>query len=689
MSDLFDHLPDTPIHPISEPDAQKRLEDLKRRVAEHDYHYYVEDAPTISDYEYDALFREIQTLEQAFPSLLTSDSPTQRVGGAPLPAFASAVHHVPMLSLSNAFTDDEIVAFDKRVREALDNHDHAGDLEYDCGVKFDGLAVNLRFEHGVFVNGATRGDGITGEDITANLKTIRSIPLSLADAPPLIEVRGEVLMQKKDFETLNAQQLSRGEKTFVNPRNAAAGSLRQLDPKITAERRLTFFAYGVGETDWGQWSPPPTQSLLLAWLSRHRFLIGDERTVARSVDELLAFYRGIQQKRNDLPYAIDGVVYKVNPFHLQPIIGFVSRAPRFAVAHKFPAEEMKSVILDIDVQVGRTGVLTPVARLQPTFVGGVTVTNATLHNEDEIREKNIKIGDTVIVRRAGDVIPEVARVVLEARPNDARDFVMPKTCPVCGSRVIRQEDEAAARCTGGLYCAAQRKQALLHFASRRAMDIEGLGEKVVDQLVNQSLIQTPADIYRLTLETVAALDRMAEKSAANLLAAIEKSKHTTLARFIFALGIRHVGEQTARDLAQSLGSLEALMRASLEQLLAVYDVGEVIAQSILRFFSEPHNREVLDQLLKAGIHWESPSITGGTGVLSGKIFVLTGTLPTLSRMEATQLIEAAGGKVSGSVSKKSHYVLAGENPGSTLAKAEALNITIIDEARLKALLLGA
>ncbi|MDR1530548.1 MAG: NAD-dependent DNA ligase LigA [Burkholderiales bacterium] len=665
--------------------AQKRVEELRAIIADHDYQYYVLDDPTVDDAKYDMLFRELQLLETQHPELVTPDSPTQRVSGSPLPAFSTLTHHVPMLSLNNAFSDTEVEAFDRRVREALPE---SSEIVYDCGVKFDGLAVSLRYENGLFIRGATRGDGQVGENISANLRTIASIPLKLNHAPPLLEVRGEVLMLKKDFHTLNEMQKQRSEKLFANPRNAAAGSLRQLDARITATRRLTFFAYGIGETDWGAIPPPTTQSVLLDYLSRLRFSIGDERKLAFSSQDLLSYYQYIHEKRERLPYDIDGVVYKVNDFAMQQIIGFVSRAPRFALAHKFPAEEMKSVVLDIDVQVGRTGVLTPVARLQPTFVGGVTVTNATLHNEDEIRFKNIYIGDTVIVRRAGDVIPEVARVVIEERPADAREFVMPKRCPVCGSETLRLAGEAATRCTGGLFCPAQRKQALLHFASRRAMDIDGMGEKIVEQLVDKELLKTPADIFSLREDDLSSLIRMGDKSATNLCAAIEKSKTSTFARFIFALGIRHVGEATARDLAQHYGTLEALMSADTESLQTVPDVGEVVAESIRHFFFEPHNIEVIRALLASGVHWLDEKKETAKGALSGFVFVLTGTLPSMTRDEATERIIAADGKVVGSVSQKTSYVLAGESPGSTLAKARKLNIPVIDEPRLLALIDG-
>ena len=666
--------------------AASRAAQLRREIGEHDYRYYVLDAPSVSDAEYDALMRELVALEAEYPSLVTSDSPTQRVGGAAASTFEPVTHRVPMLSLNNAFSDDEVEAFDRRVREATGE----SDIEYACEPKFDGLAISLVYEGGRFVRGATRGDGVTGENVTVNLRTVGAIPLALpVGAPPRIDVRGEVLMLRKHFERLNAEQQKKGEKVFVNPRNAAAGSLRMLDARVTASRKLAFFAYGIGDVDWGHVEPPATQDALMRVLESLRFPVTDERRVVRAAGGLLDYYRALGVRRNALPFDIDGVVYKVNSLALQQRLGFVSRAPRFAVAHKFPAEEMTTQVLGIDVQVGRTGALTPVARLSPVFVGGVTVTSATLHNEDEIRRKDVHIGDTVVVRRAGDVIPEVVRVVVDRRPPDAASFVMPTTCPQCGSAVERLPDEAIARCTGGLVCPAQRKQSLLHFASRRALDIEGLGDKLVDQLVDAAVVRTPADLYRLGVANLAALERMAEKSAANVHAAIERSKSTTLARFIYALGIRHVGETTARDLARHFGNLDALLDADEASLLDVPDVGPVLAQSIARFFAEPHNREVIAQLRAAGVHWrdEAPQRVPA-GPLAGKTFVLTGTLPAMSREAAKARIEAAGGKVAGSVSKKTDYVVAGSDAGSKLDKANALGVAIIDEDALIELLAG-
>jgi DNA ligase (NAD+) len=677
--------PATAAHPDRPPaGAAQRATALRRLIDEHDHRYYVLDAPTVSDAEYDALFRELQALEAQYPALATADSPTQRVGGAPATAFESVDHRVPMLSLGNAFSDAEVEAFDRRVREGLG----ADVVDYAVEPKFDGLAISLVYEDGAFTVGATRGDGASGENVTANLRTIGAIPLKLPDgAPPLLEVRGEVLMLRRDFETLNAAQAARGEKTFANPRNAAAGSLRQLDARITASRRLTFFAYGIGSVDWGETAPPPTHDALMCRLAALHLPVTAERAVVRGLDGLLDYYRRIGSRRDELPFDIDGVVYKVNDLAQQARLGFVSRAPRFALAHKFAAEEMATEVLAIDVQVGRTGALTPVARLKPVFVGGATVTNATLHNEDEVRRKDVHVGDTVIVRRAGDVIPEVVRVVPGTRSAHARAFVMPKVCPECGSAVVRLPDEAIARCTGGLVCPAQRKQLLLHFAGRRAMDIEGLGEKLTDQLVDAGIVATPADVYRLDAERLAGLERMAEKSAANVVAAIEKSKETTLERFVFALGIRHVGEATARDLARHFGSLDALMDADEAALLEAPDVGPVLAQSIARFFAEPHNREVIARLRAAGVRWrDQVPQRASPGRLAGMTLVLTGTLPGLTRDEAKALIEAQGGKVAGSVSARTNYVVAGSDAGSKLAKAQELGVAVLDEDGLRQLL---
>ena len=661
-----------------------RIHWLREELSRHGHAYYVLDQPTIPDAEYDTLFIELQRLETKHPDLITADSPTQRVGGVPLPEFAQVQHDVPMLSINNGFSEDDIRAFDRRVGEGLDQ---SGDVEYACELKFDGLAINLRYIDGVLVQAATRGDGSTGEDVTANIRTIHSIPLRLrTEHPPkIMDVRGEVLMFKVDFARLNQRQRDAGLKEFANPRNAAAGSLRQLDSRITAQRSLRFFAYGIGHLDGAEL--PDTHSALLDWYSELGIAVCAERAVARGADGLLKFFTDIGTRRASLAYDIDGVVYKVNRVQQQQALGFVSRAPRFAVAHKFPAEEATTTVLDINVQVGRTGAITPVARLAPVSVGGVTVTNATLHNEDEVRRKDIRIGDSVIVRRAGDVIPEVVAFVPERRPADAQEFLMPIACPVCGSAIIRPEDEAVARCSGGwLKCAAQRKGGLLHFVSRRAMDIEGLGEQLVEQLVDRGLVTTPADFYKLGLITLSELERMAEKSAQNVLDALTVSKSTTLPRFIYALGIRHVGESTAKTLARHFGTLDALMVANEEEILAVEDVGPVVAQSILGFLHDPLNRELIEQLRAAGVHWDESAVERQSQHLNGKTFVLTGTLPNLKRDEAQALIEAAGGKVSGSVSKKTSYVVAGEEAGSKLAKAEELGVPVLDEEALLQLL---
>ncbi len=665
---------------------------LRGEIERHNHAYYVFDAPTIPDAEYDKLFRELQGLEEKHPGLLTPDSPTQRVGAAPLKEFPTHVHGIPMLSLNNAFDPEEVEAFDKRVRDGLET---IAAIDYAVEPKFDGLAISLTYENGIFTCGATRGDGVTGEAVTPNLRTLHGIPLRLHGEgwPALIEVRGEVLMFKADFAELNARQRERGDKEFANPRNAAAGSLRQLDSRITAGRPLSFFAYGVGLG--GENLAVGTHGELMDRLAAWGFPVAAERRVVRGTRGLLGYFAEIGEIRPGLPYDIDGVVYKVNRLDWQALLGFVSRAPRFAIAHKFPAEEALTEVLGIDVQVGRTGAITPVARLKPVFVGGVTVTNATLHNEDEVRRKDVRVGDTVIVRRAGDVIPEVVAIVPEKRPT--RDlfggeplhppFELPKTCPECGSGIVKGEDEAIARCTGGLYCPAQRKQALWHFAARRAMDIEGLGDKLVEQLVENGLVHTPADLYALTVEQLAGLERMGEKSAQNLVSAIAASRQTTLARFIFALGIRNVGEATARDLAKHFGGLDALLAADVTALQLVPDVGPIVAESLAAFFGEAHNLAVIDGLRRAGVHWpEGEPESAGPQRLAGKTLVLTGTLPKLKRDEAKAMIEAAGGKVAGSVSKKTDYVVAGEEAGSKLEKALELGVPVIDEAELLKLL---
>jgi len=655
---------------------------LRREIERHNRLYYREDAPEISDAEFDALFRELLALEEANPQLRSPDSPTQRVGAAPVEGFAEVVHRVPMLSLANAFDDADVEAFDRRCREGLE----AESVEYACELKFDGLAVTLAYEEGLFVRGATRGDGTTGEDVTANLRTVRGLPLRLAlkKPPRLLEVRGEVLMFRRDFEEINRRAAAAGEKAFVNPRNSAAGALRQLDPRLTAKRRLSFFAYGVGAHE--GYELPATHAKLLEALDAMGFPVAEHRRTVKGVEGLKGFYAEAGARRPKLPYDIDGVVYKVNRFAEQERLGYVSRAPRWAVAHKFPAEEATTQLLEIDFQVGRTGAITPVARLKPVFVGGTTIVNATLHNEDEIRRKDIWKGDTVVVRRAGDVIPEVARVARKG-PRE-QEFRMPRKCPVCGSAVEKTEDGAVARCTGGLFCGAQRKQALLHFASRRAMDIEGLGDKLVDQLVDAGLVRTPADLYKLGVAKLAALERMAEKSAANVVAAIAKSRETTLGRFVYALGIRNVGEVTAKDLARHFGGLDALMDAGVEELQEAPDVGPVVAESIAAFMRERHNREVIEQLRAAGVKWKEGerAKAAPAGPFAGKIVVLTGTLAALTRDEAKERIEAAGGKVTGSVSKKTDYVVAGEEAGSKLDKAKELGVAVLDEKEFLKLL---
>ncbi len=667
---------------------QHRIQQLRAEIEQHNHRYYVLDDPSIPDAEYDKLFRELQNLEAGHPELLTEDTPTRRVGAVPLKSFAELTHRTPMLSLNNAFSEEEVRAFDSRIRESLG----VETVEYAAELKFDGLAINLIYRNGLFVQGATRGDGNIGEDVSENLRTIHSIPLRLrdhcgADLTLDVEVRGEVLMFTRDFDKLNAQQRDAGDKEFVNPRNAAAGSLRQLDSRITATRHLSFFAYGIGLCDGV--TLPGQHSSQMAQLSQWGIPVAVQRCVVTGVDGLLAFYREIGEQRKTLPFAIDGVVYKVNDIGLQAQLGFVSRAPRFAIAHKFPAEEAMTTLLAIDVQVGRTGALTPVARLSPVFVGGVTVTNATLHNEDEIRRKDVRIGDTVVVRRAGDVIPEVARVVMAHRQPDASEFVMPTVCPVCGSHVAREADASAWRCTGGLYCPAQRKQALLHFAGRRAMNIDGLGDKLVEQLVDADLVRTPADLYQLGMTALGRLARMGEKSARNLLDAIENSRRTTLARFIFALGIRNVGETTAKDLARNFGSLDNLIAADTVRLQAVPDVGPVVAESMIEFFAEVHNLDVIRQLRVGGVSWDEFEPEPEQILpLSGKIFVLTGVLGTLSRQEAKEKLEVLGAKVSGSVSKKTDYVVAGIDSGSKLDKARELNISILDENEFLFLIKG-
>lgn len=655
---------------------------LQTELARLEHAYYVLDQPLVPDAEYDRLYREFLDLEQKHPDWISADSLSQRVGGTPLKVFNEVKHAVPMLSLNNAFEESELINFDRRCRDGLGLES----VNYACELKFDGLAISLRYEHGVLVQAATRGDGASGEDVTVNIRTIRAIPLRLTGKkiPDVLEVRGEVFMHRDDFEKMNKYAATLGEKEFANPRNAAAGSLRQLDSKITAKRPLSFFAYGLGAFEPINWLPK-THSQLLDHYVELGLPVCQERRVVSSVEGLNQFYQEIGRKRNQLPYEIDGVVYKVNSFSQQNTLGFVSRAPRFAIAHKYPAQEEITTVLGIDVQVGRTGAITPVARLSPVLVGGVTVTNATLHNEDEVRRKDVRVGDMVVVRRAGDVIPEVVSVVLDRRPQHTQPFEIPSRCPICDSHIERLVDEAIARCSGGLFCAAQRKQALLHFAHRRAMDIEGLGDKIVDQLVDLNLVRTPADLYRLGFSALANLERMGDKSADNLIRSIAQSKSTSLPRFIFGLGIRHVGESTAKDLAKYFGTMQALMDAQMEDLLTVNDVGPVVANSIISFMSESHNREVIEQLLASGIEFQVEEQIASVD-LSGKTFVLTGTLPTMSRDQAKALLEAAGAKVAGSVSQKTSYVVAGSDAGSKLEKANELGIPILDEDALMKIL---
>ena len=679
--------------------SQKALQ-LRQILHRYAHAYYTLDAPEVPDAEYDRLFRQLQEIEQQHPSLASTDSPTQRVGGAVLPEFTSVRHQVPMLSIRTE-TDtgaSGATAFDARVRKELALTEDAPQVSYVAELKFDGLAMSLRYEKGVLVQAATRGDGEQGEDVTHNIRTIGQIPLQLPpDVPAVLEVRGEVYMRRDDFDALNQRQLQKiaegikGEKTFVNPRNAAAGAVRQLDSNIAAQRPLSFFAYGLGEVaGWPEGHAPfQNHYALLQTLKAWGFPVAIQTKCVLGASGLVAFHQEIAQQRDSLPYDIDGVVYKVNELALQEKLGFVTREPRWAVAHKYPAQEELTTVLAIDVQVGRTGKLTPVAKLAPVFVGGVTVTNATLHNEDEARRKDVRIGDTVIVRRAGDVIPEVVGVILEKRQAGAEIFTMPHICPVCASPAVRDEDEADYRCTGGLFCGAQRKQAFLHFAQRRAVEVDGLGEKLIDQLVDAGVIRTLPDLYKLGLTALVQLDRMAEKSALNILKALEASKETSLPRFIYGLGIRHVGEATAKEFARHFGTLDALMNASLEELLQVADVGPIVAQSVLTFFAQAHHQEIVAQLRACGVRWpEGPPAERASLPLAGKTIVLTGTLPNLGRDEAKAMLEAAGAKVAGSVSQKTSYVVAGSEAGSKLEKALALGVPVLDELGLLALLKG-
>ncbi len=671
--------------------AAARARKLRAELEGHNHAYYVLDRPSIPDAEYDALFRELAALEASFPELRSVDSPTHRIGGAARSDLKPVRHVVPMLSIRTETdtTAAGAVAFDARVRRELALGSGDPPVEYLAELKFDGLAINLRYEDGVLQLAATRGDGAIGEDVTANARTIRQIPLRLRakDAPAVLEVRGEVYMRRADFARLNERQREAGGPAYINPRNTAAGAVRQLDPGMTAQRPLSFFAYGVGEVR--GWALPATHADVLDALADWGMPVDAHRKIVSGADGLAQFHADIGERRDKLPFEIDGVVYKVNSLALQGRLGLATREPRWACAHKYPAQEAVTTVLDIEVQVGRTGALTPVARLAPVFVGGATIANATLHNEDEIRRKDVRIGDAVIVRRAGDVIPEVVAIVPERRPAHARVFEMPSSCPVCGSAVERPADEAVARCTGGLVCAAQRKQALRHFAGRRALDIDGLGEKLIDQLVDAGVVKTPADLFKLAAAALTQLDRMAEKSAANVIAAIDRARSTTLEHLIYALGIRHVGESTAHDLARHFGALEPLLAADEARLLEVADVGPVVAASIAHFFAEPHNRDVIAELCKAGVHWpEAPPqpAKAPAGLFAGKTFVITGTLTGYSRDDAKAKILAADGKVSGSVSKKTDYVLAGEEAGSKLDKAKQLGVKVIDEQEFLRLL---
>lgn len=660
------------------PEIKKSIADLREQINYHNTQYYVYDAPEIMDAEYDRLLRELQGLESKHPQLVTSESPTQRVGASPIKEFGEVQHSIPMLSLDNALNEDELGDFDRRVRDRLD----VREVTYVAEPKLDGLAVSLMYENGILVRGATRGDGSTGEDITHNVRTIPSIPLRLQGNafPSVLEVRGEVYMPKKGFLAFNERALKKGEKVFANPRNAAAGSLRQLDPAITKSRPLAMISYGVGVVEGN--SVPEEYSEILKWVQGFGVCISKELSVVQGLEGCIDYYNNLSGMRNDLPYEIDGVVFKVNSVIQQQVLGFVSRAPRWAIAHKFPPQEESTRLLDIEFQVGRTGALTPVARLEPVSIAGVTVSNATLHNIDEIKRLDVRVGDTVIVNRAGDVIPKIVGVVLKHRPADTKKIRLPKKCPVCKSDVLKMEGEVVARCTAGLYCEAQRKEAIKHFASRRAMDIEGLGGKLVEQLVDEKLIHTPAGLYSLEIEKLASLERMGKKSAENLIEALNKSKSASLPRFIFALGIREVGEATAQSLAGCYGDLGKIIKADIENLQQVPDVGSVVAAHIVKFFRQPHNVEVIDDLRKKGVAPQAHEINGVKKTLSGKIFVLTGTMKDLSRDKAKELLQALGAKVSGSVSSKTNYVVAGEKSGSKLEKATKLGVEVISEQDL-------
>lgn len=666
------------------PDDQLRLQQLHKQLHEHAHRYYVLDDPTVSDAQYDTWFRELQSLETQYPQALTPDSPTQRVGAPPLPQFEQVTHAVPMLSLGNAFSQEELNEFDRRVRDRLERD--SGNVSYMAEPKLDGLAISLRYEDGVFVQGATRGDGSTGENVTENLRTINMIPLRLRteNPPAVFEARGEVFMSHEAFSTLNEVMQAAGKAPFVNPRNAAAGTLRQLDSRKTAQRKLSINVYALGELV--GMDQPETQAAALDCLRAFGFPVNAEIAVCDGIDACFAYYEALQLRRPTLGYEIDGVVFKVNSMSEQRELGFVSRAPRWAIAQKFPAEEATTVLEAVEFQVGRTGALTPVARLTPVFVGGVTVSNATLHNMDEIERKDVRTGDTVVVRRAGDVIPEVARVVLDKRKKGARKIKLPASCPVCNSPVVDSDTEVKARCSGGLQCAAQQREAIKHFASRTAMDIDGLGDKLVEQLADENLINSAADLYKLEVEQIENMPRMGAKSAANLARAIEASKQTTLARFIFALGIKDIGASGAALLASRFGSLEALMHADENALISIDDIGPIAAQSIRRFFANKNSRELVDQLLRAGIHFPEEQIADVEATLADKTYVLTGTLSSMSRDEAKALLQQRGAKVTGSVSKKTTALIAGDAPGSKVTKAQSLGVPILDEAALTALL---
>ena len=666
---------------VERAEAERRAAALREQIEHHDYRYYVLDDPVVSDADYDALLRELQSLEAEHPDLVIADSPTQRVGAKPLEAFGEARHGLPMLSLDNAFDEGEIRGFDRRVRERLE----ATAVAYMAEPKLDGLSVNLRYESGRLIQGGTRGDGYVGEDITANIRTLRTVPLRLRGGgwPGLIEVRGEIVIRKADFERLNAQRLEAGERLFANPRNAAAGSLRQLDPRVTSRRPLTLFVFGIGECSE---TIAERQWQVLDRLRDWGFRVYERVQVVTGTAECLAYYRRLLELRETLPFEVDGAVYKVNDLSSQRRLGFTARAPRWAVAYKLPAREASSVVLDIEPSVGRTGVITPVAQLEPVQVGGVVVRHATLHNEDEVRRKDVHIGDTVMLRRAGDVIPEILGVVREKRPQGAQSWRMPRTCPVCGSEIIRLEDEAAHRCIGGLFCAAQRVGAIVHFASRRAMDIDGLGEKRVEQLVRQGLVATVADLYTLERAPLVKLERMGTKSADNLLRAIDASRETTLARFLFALGIPEVGEVTAKQLAVDFGDLRPMLEADEERLTQIPDIGPIVARHITHFFAQPDNHQVIDALLQAGIRWQPPVAAGKSQALAEKTFVLTGTLEGYTREEAQKCIESLGGRVTSSVSRNTDYVVLGSNPGAKRDRALQLGVALLDENAFRQLI---